>query len=85
MLGHLIETHQAVETKREIARVVEEAVQYAFANCGASEGEQLSEQHVEAINELLWEKIEPYLLHLLTPITIPSDTSPQSGTSHQLP
>lgn len=43
-------------------RVLNEAVQYAFANCGAEEGEMITEEQHSRLTGLLWEKLEPWVL-----------------------
>lgn len=43
-------------------RVLNEAVRYAFANCGAKEGEMITEEQHSRLMGLLWEKLEPWLL-----------------------
>ncbi len=49
--------------EEERKRVSEEAVRYAFANCGAKEGEELNEEHLKRLESLLYEKLEPWILH----------------------
>lgn len=43
-------------------RVLNEAVRYAFANCGAKEGEMITEEQHSRLMGLLWEKLEPWIL-----------------------
>jgi hypothetical protein len=44
-------------------RVTQEAIAYAFANCGAAEGENLTEAHISKIAKLVTEKLAPFILH----------------------
>lgn len=48
----------------EKARVIKEAVEYAFKNCGAKEGELLTEEHFHKLAKLSLEKIEPFFIHM---------------------
>ncbi len=52
--------------EREKDRVLQEAVAYAFANCGASEGEILTAEHMSKISALIMQKLEPFLIHQFT-------------------
>lgn len=47
---------------RERDRAVSEAVKYAFKNCGAKEGEILTNDQYQKLCRLMAEKIAPYLL-----------------------
>jgi hypothetical protein len=49
--------------EEEKERVLNEAVQYAFDNCGAIEGEELTEEQRKRWVSLLWEKMEPWIVH----------------------
>jgi len=51
------------EAERE--RVTTEAVEYAFANCGANPGEMLTKEHVKKLSRLMAEKLVPFILHNL--------------------
>jgi hypothetical protein len=54
------------ESERE--RVIKSATEYAFANCGAKEGEILTEEHVAKLADLMMEKLEPWLVrHIAWP------------------
>jgi len=44
-------------------RVIHDAVQYAFANCGAKEGEILTAEQVKRLSGLAIEKMMPFILH----------------------
>jgi hypothetical protein len=54
-----------VQHKEERERVLEQAVRYAFANCGAKEGETITEEQHNRLLGLLWEKLEPWVLNQL--------------------
>lgn len=56
---------------KEKERVIAEAVEYAFKNCGAVEGEILTDEHVRAISRLVMGKLGPFLLHHMG--TFPAD------------
>jgi hypothetical protein len=46
-------------------RVIEDAVQYAFRNCGAEEGQRMTEEQKRRCVDLLTEKVAPFIAHLL--------------------
>lgn len=46
-------------------RVISQAVEYGFANCGAKPGEILTEAHVKKLSGLIIEKMMPFILHNL--------------------
>lgn len=62
-LGKLISVGMKISFEKEKARVLENAIQYAFANCGAKEGETLTPEHLKKVSSLVYEKLEPFLLH----------------------
>jgi len=49
--------------KRERDRVLERAVEKAFASCGAEEGEILTQEHLQKIADTVVEEITPHLMH----------------------
>ncbi len=49
--------------KEEKDRVLNEAVRYAFFHCGAKEGEVITEEQHKRLMELMWEKLEPWILN----------------------
>jgi hypothetical protein len=51
--------------QREEDRVLNEAMQYAFKNCGAKEGENLTEEQIAKLTNLLMEKLNPFIIHQL--------------------
>ncbi len=51
--------------KRERDRVLERAVEKAFASCGAEEGEPLTQEHMQKITDKVLEEITPHLMHSL--------------------
>ncbi|MGM0784022.1 MAG: hypothetical protein ACQEUM_07905 [Pseudomonadota bacterium] len=65
-MGAVIGPTLEVQHKEERERVLEEAVRYAFANCGAKEGETITEEQHNRLVGLLWEKLEPWVLSQLT-------------------
>ncbi|MEN9862904.1 MAG: hypothetical protein RLZZ601_668 [Pseudomonadota bacterium] len=48
----------------ERERVIAEATEYAFKNCGAKYGEILTESQVKKLSSLLLEKLTPYIMHM---------------------
>ncbi|OXY81362.1 HNH endonuclease [Oceanimonas doudoroffii] len=52
--------------EKEKDRVLNQAVMYAFENCGVKEGEILMPEHVNKLIGLMMEKIEPFILHQFT-------------------
>lgn len=47
--------------EREKNRVVEDATEYAFKNCGIAYGERMTKEHVEKLTALFIEKLSPFL------------------------
>lgn len=61
-------------------RVTKDAVEYAFANCGARPGEMLTEEHVTKLSKLMIEKLTPFVLHnLARPLVPPSGDPGKTG------
>ena len=55
-------------SEKERNRVIDQAVKYAFLNCGAKEGEMLLPEHTNKIAKLIVENLKPFLLHQLSGI-----------------
>ena len=73
-LESLMATWKDRDEKRAINHAVEDAVEFAFANCGAQPGERLSEEHGANLIGLLWDKLAPFIIHLLSSRTFsPND------------
>lgn len=53
----------AASVEKEKNRVLDHAINYAFSNCGAKEGEVLTHEHVSKLSGLVMEKLEPFFLH----------------------
>jgi hypothetical protein len=49
----------------ERQRVVERAVEYAFANCGMKEGEMLGEEGAKKLADLTMDQMQPFLLRAM--------------------
>lgn len=49
--------------ERERDRVISHAIDFAFKNCGAEEGQILTEEHMRVLSGKLAEKITPYILN----------------------
>ena len=65
-LDSLMETYMERSTKASITHAVHDAVEFAFANCGAQPGAMLSEEHVAKLIGLVYDKLEPFMLHLFS-------------------
>lgn len=50
-----------ISHERERNRVLSEAAEYAFKNCGAAEGDAMTAAHADTMTRLFLEKLEPYL------------------------
>ncbi len=61
----VISIGQKLSCQKEQNRVINEAVGYAFKNCGDQEGEMLTEEHIGKLSQLLTEKITPFIAHQL--------------------
>ncbi|GGZ84068.1 HNH endonuclease [Paraglaciecola chathamensis] len=59
----VIPVGMAASVEKEKNRVLDKAIQHAFANCGAKEGELLLPEHVDKLTGLVMEKLEPFILH----------------------
>jgi hypothetical protein len=51
----------AFERERDAA--TERAVKYAWAHCGAKEGEMLTEEHIRKVSQLVAEQLMPFIRH----------------------
>jgi len=60
--GKVISTGMKASIEKEKDRVLNNAVKYAFENCGAKEGEMLMPEHVNKFTGLMMEKLEPFIL-----------------------
>ncbi|WP_071871054.1 HNH endonuclease [Atopomonas hussainii] len=65
-LGEVIPASMKAAFEKEKDRVLNEAVIYAFENCGAKEGEMLTPEHTKKLTSLMMERIKPFILHQLT-------------------
>lgn len=59
----VIPTGMKASFEKEKGRVLNNAVKYAFENCGAKEGELLMPEHTNKLTGLIMEKLEPFILH----------------------
>ena len=72
-------------------RVVGEAAEYAFANCGAKPGEMLTEEHVTKLSRLVAEKLTPFILHNVArrpqrlPVAGPTESIEETGEKEEQP
>jgi hypothetical protein len=51
--------------QKEMHRVINKSVKYAFDNCGAEEGDNLNEEQIAKAQKLLIEGIRPFIIHHL--------------------
>lgn len=61
--GKVIPAGMKASFEKEKDRVLNNAVKYAFENCGAKEGEMLMPEHVNKLTGLMMEKLEPFIVH----------------------
>ena len=57
---------QTLAGKAEQNRTISDAVKYAFENCGAQYGEELSTEQCRMLSGLVFEKLRPYLEHRIS-------------------
>ena len=72
-LVSLLDIWREKDTHASITHASSDAVKYAFDNCGAQPGERFSEEHRANIVRLLQERLEPFMLHLLSSGTFTED------------
>jgi hypothetical protein len=61
--GNVFAPALKAQHEAERDRVVREAAKYAFANCGAKEGDMLTEEHMKILSFLFAQRVTPMLLH----------------------
>ena len=66
IFNKLIPIGMAASAEKEKNRVLNQAVEYAYANCGAEAGRELTQEQKRRLPSLMMEKLEPYLFHLLS-------------------
>ena len=64
-MGELVDFYQRTAFEREKMSVIEQAIEYAFENCGVEVGEEFSEEQLNRLIGLIFEKMEPFLLRLI--------------------
>ena len=62
-LDSLLESYTEAAWERERKRTISHAVDYAFDNCGAKSGEQISPEQGKRLFDLLMEQLTPFILH----------------------
>jgi hypothetical protein len=62
-------------------RVVNDAVEQAFAQCGAKPGERLTPEHIRKLSRIAAEKLTPFVLHRMR--GLPSDVLAANPTSRK--
>ena len=78
--GEVIGPAQQRKAEAERQRVTQAATEYAFANCGAKEGEMFSEEHRANILRLMLDKLRPYIMNVVRPRPAPPEVTPGSNT-----
>lgn len=63
----VIPTGMRRQREREQKQVIAEAVEHAFANCGAKEGEPLTKEHLVELSALIMQRMTPFILHSVRP------------------
>ncbi len=66
---------QSLNAEQE--KVVSQAVDYAFKNCGAEDGEILNEEHIKILPKLIIERMESFLINKYIPSITQSDNNNQ--------
>jgi hypothetical protein len=61
-LADVLPTGFRRQAEAEKNRVLRDAAEYAFANCGAKPGDMLTEQHLKKLSGLFVERMMPFLL-----------------------
>lgn len=64
-LSSVIPVHMQAHQEQERGRVLKSAVEKAFKNCGAKEGELLTPEHMKKVTEVLMSEITPVMIHQL--------------------
>lgn len=72
-LEALLATWRERDINAAIADAAEDAFEFALANCGAQPGEELSEEQMGYVADLVWEKLEPIIHHLISNRTFSED------------
>lgn len=62
----VIPTGMVASYDKEKNRVVNKAIQKAFENCGAKEGEKLTQEHMEKVKNRVLEELMPFILHQMS-------------------
>ena len=62
----VLPTGLAASFDKQKNRVMDDAVKYGFANCGAKKGEMLTAEHIERLLKLIAAKMTPFLLNHLS-------------------
>ncbi len=72
-LSSLLETYQERSRSTSIAHAVDDAAEFALANCGVRLGETFSDEQIKEFIGLLQGRLEPFLLHLYFSRTFSSE------------
>lgn len=62
----VIPTGMEASYDKEKNRVVNKAIKTAFENCGAKEGERLTQEHIEKITDKVLEELMPFISHQMS-------------------
>jgi hypothetical protein len=63
ILEKIISEQLRLDDKKEQERVTKNAVEKAFLNCGAAEGESLSEEHMKSVINTILTELQPWLIN----------------------
>jgi hypothetical protein len=63
--SEVIPTGMRQQHQREQEQVIADAVQYAFANCGAKKGELLTNEHLAKLPGLITQRMMPFILNCM--------------------
>ena len=73
-LETLLESYLENSRNRELLRVLNDAVPFAFTNCGATPGEIWTDEQIGRFKALVMERLTPFLLHqFVSPEFVPVD------------
>lgn len=61
-VSHILDIAHKNNLEDERIKIFKQAVDYGFKNCGADEGEELTEKHLETLTGHIMEKLQPFLI-----------------------
>ena len=75
VICEVLDTVREVDFNRALRRVTEKAVEEAFANSGAKEGDSLTDEQIEQVNRDVATRLGPFLSHNLRRSVLGEDHS----------